>query len=130
MTSAELKTMRESLGLTAQWLADVSGVQLRTVQYWEVDRAVPDEVAKRLIDLDARFSEMARNVVSLTGQLHEASGTKPENVKLYRFRNEQDLWRDRPDMQGLPVTCYAAMLNRCRLALEEEGYKVRILYKH
>jgi len=33
MTPAELKTLRESLGLSAQWLADRAGVLQRSVQH-------------------------------------------------------------------------------------------------
>lgn len=45
MTPAEFKTIRESLGLTAQWIAENAGVKLRTAQYWEAGRmAVPVDV--------------------------------------------------------------------------------------
>ena len=35
MTSAELKTLRESPGLPVQWLAERANVQRRTVEYWK-----------------------------------------------------------------------------------------------
>ena len=53
MTPAELKTIRESLGLTVQWLADRAGVKLRTVQYWESGRSgVPADVSELLLRID------------------------------------------------------------------------------
>ena len=39
MTSAELKTLRESLGLPVQWLAERANVQRRSVEYWEAGRS-------------------------------------------------------------------------------------------
>lgn len=46
MTSAQLKALRESLGLSQQWLADQSNVQKRTVAYWESGRnQVPEDVS-------------------------------------------------------------------------------------
>ncbi|MET8985806.1 DUF1870 family protein [Nonomuraea wenchangensis] len=45
MTDAELKVVREFLGLSLQWLADHLGVSLRTVQHWEQGKyAIPDGV--------------------------------------------------------------------------------------
>ena len=49
MTSAELKTTRESLGLTADWLAKKAGVQLRTVRYWESGRNAVREAGKDFV---------------------------------------------------------------------------------
>jgi DNA-binding transcriptional regulator YiaG len=50
MTSQELKALRESLGLSQQWLADQAGVQKRTVAYWESGRnQVPKDVAEIIL---------------------------------------------------------------------------------
>lgn len=40
MTPADFKTLRESLGLSAQWLADTIGVDQRTIRRWE-DGVIP-----------------------------------------------------------------------------------------
>lgn len=55
MTGAEFKTIRESLGLSAQALAEILGIsQERTVRRWEDGtRSVPDDAAARLRELDA-----------------------------------------------------------------------------
>ncbi len=61
MTPAELKTLRETLGLSAQWLADRAGVLQRSVQYWEAGRSrLPDDVAELILRIDAQFTEATR----------------------------------------------------------------------
>lgn len=127
MTPAELKTIRESLGLSAQWLADQAGVLQRSVQYWEAGRSrVPDDVAELLLKLDAQFSEATRQAV--VDEQTAKQGHPPEVVRLYRYRDDAALWEARPDMDGLPVTAHAALLARVRLALLARGQSVAIEY--
>lgn len=56
MTPAEFKTIRESLGLSAQWLADAVHVDQRTVRRWE-DGAIPlrADIVELLTRLDAQM---------------------------------------------------------------------------
>ena len=35
VTPAELKTTREALGLSSEWVAEVGGVTVRSVRHWE-----------------------------------------------------------------------------------------------
>lgn len=129
MTSAELKTLRESLGLTAQWLANNAGVRLRTLQYWESGRVpVPADVADLLVALDLRYTCAAQQAVDVAQQITHEHG-KPETVALFRYKDEASLWADRPDMQGLPLAAHAALLARTRLSLIAAGFAVRIEYK-
>lgn len=53
MSAADFKSIRESLGLTAQWLADAVHVDQRTVRRWE-DGDIPlrDDVVDVLLQLD------------------------------------------------------------------------------
>lgn len=129
MSPAELKTIRESLSLTAQWLADHVGVKLRTVQYWEAGRApVPDDVAELLLQIDAQFAEATRHALAVVDEQTAKQGQPPETVRLYRYRDDAALWEARPDMRGLPVTAHAALLARVRLELLARGQAVAIEY--
>ena len=129
MSPAELKTIRESLGLTAQWLADRSGVKLRTVQYWEAGRSrVPEDVAELILRIDAQFTESTRQALAVVDEQTAKQGHPPETVRLYRYRDDAALWAARPDMHGLPVTAHAALLARVRLALLARGQDVVIEY--
>jgi len=50
MTSEQLKALRESLGLSQQWLADQANVRKRTVAHWESGRNnVPVDVAEIIL---------------------------------------------------------------------------------
>ncbi len=117
MTPAEFKTIRESLGLTAQWIADQAGVKLRTAQYWEAGRmAVPEDVAKMLDNIDKMLDStvsQALAFIDITAKDHGA----PSEIYLVRYRSDADLWRFRPDMKPLPTTTHAAMLSRLRRIL-------------
>lgn len=129
MTPAELKTIRESLGLPVQWLAERANVQRRTVEYWEAGRSkVPDDVAELLLKLDAQFAEATRQALAVVDEQTEKQGQRPETVRLYRYRDDAELWAARPDMLGLPVTAHAALLARVRLALIARNQAVAIEY--
>ncbi len=55
MTPAEFKCYRESLGLSAQWLADRWGVATYSVQRWERSRSLPEELAIDLEGIERRM---------------------------------------------------------------------------
>lgn len=59
MAGAELRVVREHLGLTTRWLAEHLGVQERTVHRWEADVSpIPDGVRCAVEDLEARTAEV------------------------------------------------------------------------
>lgn len=72
MTPAELKVLRESLGLSAQWIADRLGVDQRTVRRWE-DGALPirADVITLLHELDAQAEADADEILD---QVIDAAG--------------------------------------------------------
>lgn len=114
MPPAELKTLRESLGLTVQWMADQAGVKLRTAQYWESGRnRVPEDVAAMLESIDHAFEAATTETMAMIQGLNPP----PARVVLVRYRTEADLWEFRPDMKPLPATSHAALLSRLRRAL-------------
>ena len=129
MTSAELKTLRESLGLPVQWLSERANVQRRSVEYWEAGRSrVPADVAELLLQIDAQFAEATRQALAVVDEQTAKQGRPPKTVRLYRYRDDAALWEARPDMRGLPVTAHAALLARVRIALQDRGQSVAIEY--
>lgn len=125
MNPAELKTLRESLGLSSQWLAERAGAQLSTVLYWEEgDDPVPLEVAHMLEHLDDTQNLRAKNIVKAI----TARRTKPASIVLLRYRSDADLWMFESDLAPLPTRCHAAMLARVRRLLTEKGYSSSIVY--
>lgn len=44
----DVKKMREDMGVTQQELAQLCGVSIRTVQNWEIGKAIPDSMVRLL----------------------------------------------------------------------------------
>jgi DNA-binding transcriptional regulator YiaG len=83
MSDAEFRVLRESLGLTADWLAGHLSVSNRTVRHWEQGKyPVPHGVGKTLRDLE---EETAALVKETADELLEdyATGPQPE-ITVYR----------------------------------------------
>ena len=125
MTAAELKTLREALGLSVSWLAIQAGVRVRTVNYWESGKTpVPQDVEEIMRELEAQ----ALTAVNQAVETYIASGS-PGEVTLLRYRTDADLWKYREDMRGLPATFHAAMLYRASYALRDNGANVHMIYE-
>lgn len=128
MTPAELKTMREAVGLSVPDLAALADVQERTVRYWESGRnSVPDDVAAMVLGVDNQLSTLAAQTLTLVREVIDQHG-RPEDITLLRYRENADLWHFRPDFKPLPTTTHGALLARCRAALDDLHVKTRIVY--
>jgi transcriptional regulator with XRE-family HTH domain len=128
MTPAELKTYREALGLTVQWLADKSGVSHRSACYWESGKVrVPHDVAQLISTLHGKIHAAADEAVKQVNTIAIATQI-PEQVNLLRYKTDGDLHRYRKDFIGLPVTAYAALLNIIARELRLMGISVHIVY--
>lgn len=129
MTGAQLKTLRESLGLTAQWIADQAGVRLRTAQYWEAGgRGVPDDVAALLMRVEAMHQHGLAAALAQLDDTIARMGEPPEVVELRRYGTDAELWDAHPDLHPLPASCHAALLARVFRALEARGQRAVIEY--
>jgi predicted transcriptional regulator len=128
MTSAELKTLREALGLSVAWVAACAGVQRRTVEYWEAGRmAVPADVEKTIRAIDFQFNHAANQALAVAIENRDKYG-KPTTIDIRRYRTDEALWAAVTDMYGFPVTAHAALLDRSRRLLELHGFVVTINY--
>jgi len=130
MTPAELKTMREAIGLSVPELAAfANNVQERTVRYWESGRnQVPQDVETLVMDisqlLDARANELAdgiRELIKLNGPLEGP-------FVLIRYKENADMWHFEPEWRSWPTTTHGAFLYRCCVALADLGVATRIVY--
>lgn len=129
MTPAELKTIRESLGLPLQWVATQAKVQLRTAQYWESGKTpVPDDVAQMMIGLDEQFWQLVADYLTQVKEIADESSSLPEEIVLLRYRTDADLWRFHPDFRPIPASAHAALLSRMRRKLWEIGVPSIIEY--
>lgn len=129
MTPAEMRTLREALGLPVTWLAEQARVQERTVRHWESGRnAVPLDVASLLHRIDAQFDTVSEQAVLQFMDAALSTRGAPDEVVLLRYRTDEDLWAYQPEMHPLPATSHAAMLQRTLRALKRKGAKTRIVY--
>ena len=65
MTSAEMKCLRESMGLTTKWLAARWDVAEFSVKRWERDRYLPDNLETDLRGLKRRFDAEVRHTAAV-----------------------------------------------------------------
>ena len=115
LTGAELQTLREALHLSRDDLADLAGVQARTVKHWENGRSgVPGDVAALLQALDAQVTQAAREALALLA----SAARLPGELVLTRYRTTADLQRYRPDLRPMPAGAQAAIVARVRLGLQ------------
>lgn len=129
MTSAEFRTLREALGLSATQVAEMTGYALRTVKNWdEGTRRIPDAVEARLLEVEEAVEKAVAGTVQAVKETAEKQGGLPESVSLVRYRTDTDLHRYRPDMAGMPASLHAAMLVRLRRELFRMGIVSRIAY--
>ena len=128
MTPAELKTYRENLGLTVQWLADKAGVSHRSASYWESGKhKVPNDVAALVESVNTRIQTAADEAIKQVNTNVIRQGI-PDEIALFRYKTDADLHKYRADFIGLPVTCHAALLGIIARELRLMGIKASIVY--
>lgn len=129
MSGAELKTIREYLGLPASWLATKAEVRERTVNYWESGKTpVPSDVADIVDDLLEKRKRSVKEALLLIDDLIKKRGRVPHAVTLRRFKHELELWQAHPEMNGLPVTYHASILFELKSKLEKRAIATEITY--
>lgn len=100
LSSAHLGILRRAVGLNVQQAADLSGVSLRTWQYWEAGESPvkPDVAAKfeKLLDLTLA------NIRATDEALEQLENTPAEDapIVLTRYRNQAALDRAHPRFPG------------------------------
>lgn len=129
MNPAELKTMREAVGLSVPDLAALTNVQERTVRYWEAGRNhVPPDVKALVLGIDQQLDYLVDQVRAVVRGQIAGHGGSPADIVLLRYRENADLWHFLPDFKPLPTTTHGALLARCRAALADLHVKTRIVY--
>lgn len=129
MTGAELRTVRDSLGLSAREVAEMCGVKERTVQRWEVDDwPVPQDVGSVIRQLDEEMELVVAEMVELLHLQIERAGRPPTDTVLLRYRSAEDLARFQPGWGQFPPAVHGALVDRVRLAFARLGVESRIVW--
>lgn len=104
MTSAELRVVREYLGLTPEWLAGHLGVSARTVRHWEAGKyAIPDGVRLEIEDLERRTGEFVSGVVEKLMDLPDPG--------VLTYRDDAEYHAAHPEMP-FPASWHRAVVAR------------------
>ena len=90
-TSAEVKALRESVGLSQADLAELAGVSVRTIKRWERDMTPPTDVCdllERYVVRKAKAVEAALETVDRItwGQ----AGRAPDLIPLTYYRSQEE----------------------------------------
>lgn len=133
MTGAELKTLRESMGLTTTWIANntphrrekAGGVSRRIVELWESgDVPVPADVSELISGVRDNWhgwiEKAIQGAIKTIERAQKDIGQFPERIDLYRYKSDGDLWAAHPGFRGMPATYHAAGLARVKEAVERE----------
>lgn len=95
MSDAEFRVLRESLGLTGDWLAGHLGVNPRTVRHWEQGKyEVPIGVGRSLRALEKETADLAKETAA---ELLEEYKTSPEEPAVVVYRSDEDYLASGPE---------------------------------
>ena len=104
MTPAELKVVREFLGLSGDWLAGYLGVSGRTVRHWEAGRyPIPDGVRLAVEELEARTGAFVSGVIDKLMDV-------PDPV-VVTYRNDDEYHAAHPNIE-FPASWHRAVVAR------------------
>ncbi len=98
MTPAELKVVRESLGVTTKWLAEQANVTEVSVKRWETDYRVPDDVAVLVEGLESEQASQAARYIAACKDVPEPT--------ILTYRVDKDL----PDDYPYPASFHRAVV--------------------
>ncbi|MFF7147523.1 helix-turn-helix domain-containing protein [Streptomyces griseoaurantiacus] len=114
MTPAELRVVREYLGLTPEWLAEHLNVSARTVRHWEAGKyAIPDGIRLEMEDLERRTGEFVAGVVAKLMDLPDPG--------VLTYRSDAEYHAANPGV-GFPASWHRAVV--ARIAQEVPGLRI------
>lgn len=117
MTPAEMKVVREYLGLTTLWLAEHLVVAERTIHRWEAGASrIPDGVRTRIEALETAAAETVTATVE-----HYEHIRDPTEVPLLTYRTDDDYRTHHPEVT-YPASWHRAIA--ARVANEVPGLTI------
>lgn len=111
VNTATWKTLRETLGMTAQQVSDALGVNLRTAQRWEGSNDPP---AFAVEWIERIWREYGRRIDAMVEDARQQGGP----VTLRRYRTSE---LAQAAGEALPVEMHAALVGLALEALRGEG---------
>lgn len=135
MTGAELKTAREALNLSVSFCSSYfknkenKSILERTWRFWEAGGGnIPEEIEKGMINLAYLMNKSIVQGVEQAILLSKKH--KIDEVVLYRYKTDQELWSNNNDKTfkklGLPASFHARILHFIKYDLENKKIKCKI----
>ena len=125
MNSAELKTLRELIGLSAQQTAALAGVKLRTWQYWEQENgfAAKPDVATMFLDIHHEIRIAA-------DRMRDACLPHGPPIVLWRYseRDVSDMAQHFPGPAGLTILTFGAVLSNVMHSCDSADQRPRVVW--
>lgn len=87
---AEVKALRESVGLSQADLADLAGVTVRSVRRWERDVNPPEDVAELLERYVIRKVKAVEAALETVERVTEQMGHAPDLVPMTYYRSQAE----------------------------------------
>lgn len=126
MAPSGLTILRESVGLTASQLAELTDYEEERVRAWEGGCVpIPLPVAEILIRLDEYLGYAVNCVLDEFRQFQTRGMPVRGEISLMVYGSDQDLWHYRPEFRPLPTTLHATLVQRCCKALAGMGIAAR-----
>ena len=89
-TCAEVKAMRESVGLSQADLAGLAGVTVRSVRRWERDITPPEDVLGLLERYVIRKAKAVEAALETVDRVAEQMGRAPDLVPMTYYRSQAE----------------------------------------
>ena len=89
-TCAEVKALRESVGLSQADLADLAGVTVRSVRRWERDITPPEDVLELLERYMIRKAKAVEAAIETVERITEQMGRAPDIVPMTYYRSQAE----------------------------------------
>jgi len=116
MTPAELKTLRESLGLSVRWCAQENGINQRSWRYWESGTfKIPQDAIEWITSLSTLADSTAKKAIESILEQKD----RPEEVMLIQYKTDKEMWELKPEMRYFPASYHAAILAKTQSELKK-----------
>ncbi|WP_454231278.1 helix-turn-helix domain-containing protein [Mycolicibacterium fortuitum] len=92
MNPAEIRCRRERLGLTAESLAQVLGIDERNVRRWECGtQGISERNVEQIVQIERRYAQLVEEL---------AAGDRDP---LITFATDEQLWKAHPQLRPIPA---------------------------
>lgn len=124
-----MKELRESLGLSVEWVAEQAGMSANSIKNIESgEKAAPQVVIDLLKQIDGMIDSSVNQATEQIAEAERLTGALPEQLDLVRYNNDADLWRYQPEFKPLPATCHAALINRLMDKIKPLGVPIHLVW--